>query len=157
MSVVKNLETPSGRAVLGDLTLVHWTLRDDPPLALAVGVPIALLVIVVATVTRSPVLAIVVLIALVAASWSPLLPVRYVFDATGIERRVFWWRRRIPWATVARCETWPAGVRLFRTADPLPLESLRAVFIPFAGRRGEVLEQLERRALRCQMPDKEAC
>jgi hypothetical protein len=157
MSVVENLETPSGRAVLGELTVAHWTLRDDPAMAAAVVAPIVVLVVVVASVTRSPALTSLVLVALAAASWSALLPVRYVFDATGVERRILWWRRRIPWAAVARCETWPTGVRLFRTADPLPLEALRAVFIPFAGSRDEILEQLERRALRCQMSDKPAC
>ncbi|MEX2189052.1 MAG: hypothetical protein WD875_19750 [Pirellulales bacterium] len=112
---------------------------------------VALLAVLTAIETHNPVALVVA--ALTLASWRTFLPVTFVFDASGIEQRVLFLRRRIAWAAVARCELWPDGVRLLRSAAAHPLEALRGLFVPWHGERETIVALLSRRALRARLVD----
>jgi hypothetical protein len=145
MSDVANAETPSGRALLGDLAYAHWPLRDAPATGWPAAGLIVLVTVATAAVSQSASAAGIVFAALAACGWSAILPTRYAFEAQGITRRTLIWRRTIAWAAIGHCEVWPRGVRLHRVADPGPLDAMRAVFIPFGNHREDVLLQIERR------------
>jgi hypothetical protein len=166
MSIITSRKPPSGTAMLGDdspfrrsgdssLTLHCWPMRDEPRVVAVAAGAIAILVVLAAAETASLVQAALAGIALALADWRNLLPVTYVLDASGIEQRVLFLRRRIAWAAVARCEVWPEGVRLMRSAVGHPLDALRSVFIPWQGERDAILALLARRALRARLVDDE--
>jgi hypothetical protein len=165
MSIISSRKAPSPtylrddgssrRQVEASLLLNRWPLRDEPQTAaIALGV-IALLILLVALETASIGHAALALIVLALADWRNLLPVSYLLDASGIEQRVLFLRRRIAWAAVARCEVWPNGVRLMRSAAGHPLDALRSIFIPWQTDRDAILALLVRRALRARLVDGE--
>lgn len=135
------------------LRLRRWPLRDEPRSTALVLVAIGALVAVTAAQTASFALSTLVLALLALADWRSLLPVTYLLDASGIEQRVAFLRRRTAWAAVARCEVWPEGVRLLRSAAGHPLDGLRSFFIPWGNDRDAILTLLARRALRARLVD----
>jgi hypothetical protein len=141
----------SRRNVEASLVLRRWPLRDDPQNAILPLAVMLFLVVLVAAETTSFALAAIALLVLALADWRNLFPVTYNFDASGIEQRVFFLRRRIAWAAVARCEVWPNGVRLMRSAAGHPLDALRSIFIPWNEDRDAILALLARRALRARL------
>lgn len=135
------------------LTLNVWPPRNEPKTAAVVAGAIVLLAVVSGLVTGNWAAAVLVVAALALATWRTFVAVTFVFDASGIEQRVGFLRRRIAWAAVARCEIWPDGVRLFRSASVHPLDGLRSLFIPWRGQRNAILALLTRRALRARVVD----
>jgi hypothetical protein len=135
------------------LLLRRWPLRDEPRAAAGFAVTVVLFVILTLFTTQSTAAAVAVAIVLAVAGWRTVLPVAYLIDAGGIEQQVLFLRRRIAWAAVARCDIWPEGVRLLRSASGHPIDALRSVFIPWQRDREAILAQLTSRALRARVFD----
>jgi hypothetical protein len=135
------------------LTLRRWPLRDEPRAAAGFAILTTLFVLLTLFATQSAAAAFAVVIVLALAAWRTVLPVSYLIDAGGIEQQVLFLRRRIAWAAVARCEIWPDGVRLLRSATGHPLDALRSMFIPWQADRDAILAQLTSRALRARLFD----
>ncbi len=146
-------EGSSRRGAESALRLGRWPLRDEPRSTALVLVAIGVLVALVAAQTASFAAAALVLVVLALADWRNLLPATYLLDASGIEQHVLFLRRRVAWAAVARCEVWPEGVRLLRSAAGHPLDGLRSIFIPWGDDREAILALLARRALRAHLVD----
>jgi hypothetical protein len=165
MSIISSRKSPaptylreggsSRHNVEASLLLRRWPLCDDPQNAVLPLAVMLFLVALVAAETASFVLAAIALLVLALADWRNLLPVTYLLDAAGIEQRVLFLHRRIAWAAVARCEVWPNGVRLMRSAAGHPLDALRSIFIPWNEDRDAILALLARRALRARLVDGE--
>jgi hypothetical protein len=160
MSVIlpRNVVSPgddsSRRSAAAGLVLRRWPLAEEPQAAIIFATIVASLFLLTLLATANLVAALFVATALALAAWRTILPVTYVLDASGIEQRVFFLRRRIAWAAVARYEIWPQGVRLLRSAAGHPLDALRSVFIPWLGDREALLAHLSSRALRARAVDR---
>jgi hypothetical protein len=160
MSVIlpRNVVSPgddsSRRSAAAGLVLRRWPLADEPQAAFVFAVVVGSLVLLTLLATQNAVAAFVVATVLALAAWRTILPVTYVLDASGIEQRVFFLRRRIAWAAVARYEIWPQGVRLLRSAAGHPLDALRSLFIPWRGDRETLLGHFSSRALRARAVDR---
>jgi hypothetical protein len=135
------------------LLLHRWPLRDEPRAAAGFAIITTLFVVLTLVATQSTVAACVVAMVLALAAWRTVLPVSYLIDSGGIEQHVLFLRRRVAWAAVARCEIWPDGVRLLRSASGHPLDALRSMFIPWQADRDAILGQLTTRALRARLFD----
>ncbi len=84
-------------------------------------------------------LAVMALIALAAALWRFFLPVEFELSERGVDQQIFGRRRRIPWQAIQRCEVGSAGVLLLPDEDRSGMAPFRGLYLPWSGRRGEVL------------------
>jgi len=66
----------------------------------------------------------------------------YELDLEGVHQTVFRRRRVIPWTAIRSCEMAAAGVLLLPNADAVPLDAWIGLYLPWSGRREEVLANL---------------
>ncbi|WP_460167736.1 hypothetical protein [Thermostilla marina] len=72
-----------------------------------------------------------------------VLPATYRMGPRGVERIVFGRLQRIPWQAIGAVRIERNGLLLLDTAEFCPIDSLRAVYVPFAGHREAILARLE--------------
>ncbi len=83
--------------------------------------------------SRSPWLGLLAVVALLLSLWRLWLPVRFEFDARGVQQIVFQRRRFIPWSAIARYEINPRGVLLLNHSQAFPLTALRGLYVAARG------------------------
>ena len=83
------------------------------------------------------------LAALLIVTWRTWLPRRFEIGATGVQERVLWRKRLIPWHAILQYEISPGGVLLMPDPVVNGLSPLRGIYIPWGQRRQELLAQLE--------------
>lgn len=135
------------KALPSEFSYWRWSLRDEPRLALAAILPVSLLGCATALLTSSASATILVIVALMLASWQVFLPIRYTFDAQGIERRLGPWCRRIAWNAIGSWDASPAGVRIFQASKPTSLDALASIFVPWGMHKPAVLAVLRKRTV----------
>ncbi len=84
-------------------------------------------------------LAMLALALLMVTLWRFFVPVTFELNAQGVEQSLFRWRRRIPWSAVGSYEVCHGGVLLLPTVQQRPVDVFRGLFLPWDGRREEVL------------------
>jgi hypothetical protein len=134
-----------GRASQVPLTLelTNWPLRDEAPRAWLTLVVFAALGLGAGIGANSTAMGLLAFCALAAASWRLWIPVHFEFGSKGIEQRVLWRRRRIPWGEFARSEVRRDGVLLLTDRQASPLAALRGLFIRWNHKRQPLLEIIE--------------
>ncbi len=95
-----------------ELRVVNWPVRDDPWYALAVLALWAICAAVVAWVTASGLVGLVVLAALLLTTWRLWVPVACELGPTGMTLRCLRWQRQIPWRQIEQAAVVPGGVLL---------------------------------------------
>jgi hypothetical protein len=81
-------------------------------------------------------------VALVAvAAWRMFVPVVFELNALGISQHLLGRIRRIPWSAIEYARLGAEGV--FFSLDGAPLADLRGLYVPWEGRRNEVLALVE--------------
>jgi hypothetical protein len=135
--VVTHRQTPR------DVTVRSWPLAEGSTpvwsLLLAVGLGVGILGGWSGSIATAIVLAAVCLL----ACWRMLVPVEFELSAMGITRTALWSTRRIPWSVVGRIERRAKGVLVCRDVEPVPLEMLHALYVPFGRHESEVLTLLD--------------
>jgi hypothetical protein len=63
--------------------------------------------------------------------WQFLLPVTYEISALGVHRQAFRRTRLVPWQAVRALRLRPTGIVLFRRTDPIALDLLGSLFVPY--------------------------
>lgn len=80
---------------------------------------------------------------LLLAGWRLLLPIEFELSAMGITRTTFWSTRRIPWSVIGRVQRRTHGVAFYQSVEPVALESLHALYVPFGKQEAELLALLD--------------
>lgn len=94
-------------------------------------------------VTGKAELALLVLPVLVIPWWRFFLPASYEMGPDGVSRWALGRRTFVPWGAIGRHEVHATGVLLLPDRDRSALDPLRGMFVPWTGRREEVLAQVE--------------
>jgi hypothetical protein len=63
--------------------------------------------------------------------WQFLLPVTYEISSLGIHRQAFGRTRLVPWHAIRAFRLLSTGVVLFRRADPIAVDYLGSLFVPY--------------------------
>jgi hypothetical protein len=71
--------------------------------------------------------------------WQLLLPVDYEVDTLGLRRNALGRTRLIPWHAVRAFQLRPSGVVLYRHSDPMKIDVLRSLFVPYPADEDEML------------------
>lgn len=124
------------------VTLRCWLLRDRPLLSLAISLGVLLLAVLIYFASRNllgTALSITALLVVMRRVW---LPIRFRVDAQGIIRQVSGRSRRIPWSAIARYEICSRGVVLLPHGADYRLAAGQGLFVPWAGRKDEILALL---------------
>jgi hypothetical protein len=77
------------------------------------------------------------------AGWKFLAPLEFELTAMGITRATLWSTRRIPWSVVGRIERRSHGVLVFPSVEPVALEALQALYLPFGKQETDILSLLD--------------
>jgi hypothetical protein len=72
-----------------------------------------------------------------------LVPIEFELSAMGITRTTFWSTRRIPWSVIGRVQRRARGVAFFPSVEPVALESLHALYVPYGKQQAELLALLD--------------
>jgi hypothetical protein len=80
-----------------------------------------------------------VVVGLSATLWQFFAPVRYAIDSLGIRRSALGRARHVAWPTVRAYQLRPTGVLLFQRPDPIAIDLLRSMFIPYPADEDEIL------------------
>lgn len=84
-----------------------------------------------------------VLALLLLSLWRFWAPIRFELGPQGIDQTVLGRTTRIPWTAIRNYEIRPKGVLLFADALLTPLSPLRALYLPWAGEREQVLGHID--------------
>ena len=114
-------------------------MRDDAVRGSLVVVGLVAGAVLVGWLSGQPYLALAALTALAAALWRFFLPVEFELSERGIDQQILGRRRRIPWQAIQRCEVGAAGVLLLPDEDRSAMAPFRGLYLPWSGRRKEVL------------------
>jgi len=71
--------------------------------------------------------------------WQFWLAVTFQVDAHGLQRRVLGRTRVVPWSAVRAYQPRTTGIVLFQRPDPMPIDALRSIFLPYADDKDETL------------------
>jgi len=115
-----------------------WPLVDGRPWSLAVAVAPIVAGILVA-VTFGATLGLIALAVLVLTMWQFYLPATYEANWRGIMIEGFGRPRIVPWQTIGAIEVRSQGIVLHGSADVVPLDAFRSLFIPWGAHRKELL------------------
>jgi hypothetical protein len=126
-----------------ELTVLNWPLWQEGWRAWTLLVAAAGLVFLVAWQTESVWVASFAGIALAGVLWRLWLPVRFEFRRHGIVQVVLGRRTRIPWSSIASYRPLPGGALLMPDLDQRPFAPLRGLFIAWAGKRAEIIANLD--------------
>lgn len=77
--------------------------------------------------------------AVLIAAWQMWLPVHYEIGPQGITQHWLGRQRRITWSAIGRVQRRDCGLLLLRDLQPMPLEALRGLYLPFGQQKSEVL------------------
>ena len=91
--------------------------------------------------TDSPRWMVVSVLLVAAAAWRMFIPVVFELNALGISQHLLGRIRRIPWSAIEYARIGREGV--FFSLDGAPLADLRGLYVPWEGRRNEVLVAVE--------------
>ncbi|MCE9544851.1 MAG: hypothetical protein K8T25_04940 [Planctomycetia bacterium] len=94
-------------------------------------------------VTQNEILTGLAVAAVVLSAWRYFVPVRFQIDAAGIHQRVLSRRRVVHWTAVRRVELRDTGVLLRFDAGRQPLDVFNSLYVPYGGKRAEVLAWFE--------------
>jgi hypothetical protein len=116
-----------------------WPIRDEGRRAwlLAASVPLVGLMTFIAT--GRWYLALVAALLTAAALWRLWVPVGYELQPKGLLQTILGRTWLIPWKDVRRCELQSEGVVLFASAQAVPWDMLRGLYVPCGPRREEML------------------
>lgn len=81
--------------------------------------------------SRSWPLAILAAVGLTITLWSFFLPAYYEITPVGLRRRVLGRTRLVPWHAIRAYRLRPAGIVLYQRSDPIAIDLLRSMFIPY--------------------------
>jgi len=93
--------------------------------------------------TKSSLMAGLSLVSLAVAAWRLWVPVTFDLGSKGVIQRIAGRARQIPWAQFARYQALPLGLLLSTDADPTLTAAVYSLFIPWTGRRDEILKVVE--------------
>jgi hypothetical protein len=145
MSIASPKTLPqSGTVHVQAVSLRCWMLRDRPLLSLATCLAVIGVIALTYYVSRNPLgttLAAVALLITLRRAW---LPIRFRVDAQGIIRQVSGRSRRVPWSAIARYEVCSRGVVLFPQGADYRIAAGQGLFIPWGGRREELMGLVEK-------------
>lgn len=119
-----------------------WPLVETPWRAFAALIVLVAIAVATRWVTGQPHLAGLAVSAIILAGWRFYVPIWYELDLEGVHQTVFRRRRVIPWTAIRSCEMAAAGVLLLPNADAVPLDAWIGLYLPWSGRREEVLANL---------------
>jgi hypothetical protein len=67
------------------------------------------------------------------------VPVGYEVDSLGLRRKMLGRARVTPWHTIRSYRLRPTGVILFQRPDPIAIDLMRSVFVPYPADEDEAL------------------
>lgn len=70
-------------------------------------------------------------VALGSALWQFFLPVTFEVDSLGLRRGVLGRKRIFPWHAVRSYQPRATGIVLYSQAEPIAIDALRAIFLPY--------------------------
>lgn len=73
------------------------------------------------------------------SSWHFWLPVTFEIDSLGLHRRTLGRARLVPWSAIRAYQPRATGIVLFQRPDPMPIDALRSIFLPYAEDEDETL------------------
>ena len=85
----------------------------------------------------------IIAVLLTITGWTILLPQRYELSNVGVRHVVLGRVRLIPWAAIRRYTIHATGVVLLPDDQVIGLSPLRGLFLPWSGKRQEILAHLE--------------
>lgn len=121
----------------------EWPIRDHPLVALVFALVLLGVSVMAFVVTDRLVWTAFADAFLIASFARALVKATYRMGPYGVERIVFGRLQRIPWRAIRAVQVVPQGVFLFDTRHPSPVDTLRAVFVPFGPHHDAVLARLE--------------
>jgi hypothetical protein len=77
--------------------------------------------------------------ALCASLWQFLLPVQYEISPIGLRRQALGRARLVPWHAVRSYRPGADGVALYPVSEPMAMDALRSLFLPYPADEDEVL------------------
>jgi hypothetical protein len=126
-----------------EVTLSSWGLRDLGWYGWANLLLAAVVACAVGWLTGWPLAGWGVLALLLLSLWRFWLPIRFELGPHGITQTVLSRTTIIPWTAIRSYEVRRKGVLLFADAVLTPLSPLRALYLPWAGDREQVLGHIE--------------
>jgi hypothetical protein len=84
---------------------------------------------------------------LLLVTWRAWVPVRFEIGPGGITQHVARFRRRIPWAAIARYEIRPDGMLLLPDDRAAPIDRLRGLWLPWPDDEDDLIELVRRYAV----------
>ena len=116
-----------------------WPLRDHLPWSLLPLLGLVGLGLLVSRVTGQPIFGGASGVVVALASWRYFLPITYSMGPAGLSERVFIQERAISWSRVGSYAVKRRGIVLLPMDCPIPLDSLRALYVPWGPYQEEVL------------------
>lgn len=129
---------------LAPVTWRAWPLADGAPISWLVPAALIAAGLLADRVTGNPRLGLLATLVLAGALWRFLLPVHFTVSERGVTQRVLGRVRHVTWRAIRCCQVRRAGVMLFRTSEPLPIDALRALYLPWGQHGREVLTLVEK-------------
>jgi hypothetical protein len=116
-----------------------WPIREGAFRALLVFLGLVAAWVLVRWITGQTHLASLAMAALGLSLWRFFVPVTFELNAKGVDQSLLGRHRQIPWAAIGRYEVCRSGVLLLPQADRCPIDVFRGLYLPWGGRREEVL------------------
>jgi hypothetical protein len=120
-----------------------WPIRDEPPQAILAASAAALAMLTAYAATDRAHLGLLAVGVVLASMWRSLLPSTFELSGEGVDHKVLGRIRRVPWAEIRRYERRGSGLLLLPHADRSALDAFAGLYLPWAGRRDEILAQVE--------------
>ena len=126
-----------------DITVRSWPLAEGSRAAWGLILVVGICAGVLGAWSGSSLTALVLAAVCLLAGWRLLVPIEFELSAMGITRTTFWSTRRIPWSVVGRIERRSHGVLVFPSVEPVALEALQALYLPFGKQETDILSLLD--------------
>jgi hypothetical protein len=118
-----------------------WPLVERRGYIAGVAAVLLLTIVIVWSQTGSVVGCVVAGAVMALSLWRWLMPVDFELSANGLTEQSLGRRRRIPWISIRGYELLSNGVVITAMTDPVPLDSLRSLYLPWGPHRDEVVAQ----------------
>ena len=118
-----------------------WPLGDGGRQLWLLAAVLVVVAVVVGSTMESPRWAAISAALVAAAGWRVFVPVVFELNALGVSQHLLGRVRRVPWSAIEYARIGREGV--FFSLDGGPLADLRGLYLPWEGRRNEVLALVE--------------
>ena len=135
----KTIELTFEREVPAVLSWRSWPLVDHARWSWLVPLGVLAVGALAVTLSGSWLMGMFAVVVVTLSMWQFWLPVTFEIDSQGLRRWALGRPRLVPWAAVRAYQPRATGIVLFQRPDPLPIDALRAIFVPYADDEDETL------------------